>query len=189
MKQDESTIWLLYGEFMAISKGFIYLSDSLPIAIKAILATYKFRHQILEDKVSVNCWNLVQKIRNSIRFYNKNIHNNKSLIDVFANFLEKEDTSSDDEQEERKKEIYLKVNFFLKKNSKKQNFFKKNYKIWNFPNFHKNFNFRMNQKKSNIFVNFFTIPTSWRNLSVNRDISTTKTTKIFCIYFCRNAKI
>lgn len=109
MKQEESTIWLLYGEFMAISKGFIYLSDSLPIAIKAILGTYKFRYQILEDKVSLNFWNMIQKIKNSIRFYNKNIHNNQSLIDVFANFLEKEDTSSDDEQEERKKELYVKV--------------------------------------------------------------------------------
>lgn len=111
-KQDESKIWLIYGEFMAISKGFIYLSESLTIAIKTILATYKFRYQILADKVSVKCWNLMNKIKNSIRFYNKNIHNNKSLIDVFANFLEKEDTSSDDDHEERKKEIYLKVRVF-----------------------------------------------------------------------------
>lgn len=97
---------------MAISKGFIYLNESLQIAIKTILATYKFRHQILEDKVSLKCWNLVNKIKNSIRFYNKHIHDNKSLIDVFANFLEKEESSSDDDQETRKKETYLKVKKF-----------------------------------------------------------------------------
>ena len=88
---------MLYGLFMAISKGFIYLDKSRKIAIKVLVNTFKFRCFVLEDKLSVRSLQLIDKIKSSNRFYNKNIHSNKSLVNKFANFLAKDDSSSDEE--------------------------------------------------------------------------------------------
>ena len=94
---------------MAISKGFVYLEESTDIAVKTLIGSFKFRTQILEDRLSLKIWNLINLIKQSNRFYNKNIHNNKSLLDMFTNFLEKEESSSDEEVESKKKQLYVKV--------------------------------------------------------------------------------
>lgn len=96
------------------------MNETLPIAIKTILATYYFRAHILEDVTTLKIFELINKIKSSNRFYDKNIYNKKSIFEMFTNFLEKDYSSSEDEVDSKMKNGNNKVNKKKFKTSKRK---------------------------------------------------------------------
>ena len=108
-------ILLIFGAFITISKGFIFFSSDKErkTGLRILLNSYKFSLFILEDPVAVKIWSFVQNVRDASRFYTKNIHSKGSLIDIFANFLENEESSSGEEDYQIIKKVFIEKKYIL----------------------------------------------------------------------------
>ena len=71
--------------------------------MEIFLKTVNLRSRCIEDSLSMKCDSLIQKIRMSNKFYNKNAHEKRSFMDIFSKFIVDESSDEEDIAKKRKK--------------------------------------------------------------------------------------